>query len=69
MDRIVMTDLAKSYFDIPKDDSSLSHLKQPCNSSKENAIDFHRQSKGSLNVFSLRRLLKDESVGELQKLK
>lgn len=69
MDRIVMTDLAKSYFDIPKEDSSLPHLKQPCNPSKENITDFHKQSQGSLSVLSLRRLLKDESVSELQKLK
>jgi len=64
-----MTDLAKSYFDIPKDDSSLPYLKLPCNSSKENSIDYHKQTQGSLSVLSLRRLLKDESIGELQKLK
>ncbi len=64
-----MTDLAKSYFDIPKDESSLPHLKQSYNSSKENMTDFHKQSQGSLSVLALRRLLKDESVSELQKLK
>ena len=69
MDRIVMTDLAKSYFDFPKDDTSLPYLKPSCNSSKENTTDFHKQTQGSLSVLSLRRLLKDESVGELQKLK
>lgn len=65
MDKIVVTDLAKTYFDTPANPDRLPLLKQPISKpSKENSLSALPTSKhpGCLSVLSLRRLLKNDSV-------
>ena len=69
MDKITTTELAKTYFDFSQEQTHLPLIAK--NSSKpSNEPSLHpKQTQGSLSVLSLRRLLQNDSVDELNKLR
>ncbi len=60
MDKIVMTELGKSYFDLTKSTDHLPLLKKiPSKPNNENSLEATKQNYGAFNVLSLRKLLQD----------
>ena len=60
MDKIVMTELGKSYFDYPKPTDHLPALKKTFSRpNNENSLETSKQNYGAFSVLSLRKLLQD----------